>query len=177
VETCEDTRTGVLTAESVNIAIFCDLMPCSLVHRHQHSGAICYFHLQARTNAHIFTKTTQSLIPEEFKRFHSFIHQRLYSPLLGPALFFSFVIFFTQSVRLVGREISRLKAATYTQDNTNTDIHALSGIRTHDPSVRAREDSSCLRPRAATVIGSKGSICIKFPIKFVLVFLIRACYM
>jgi hypothetical protein len=26
-------------------------------------------------------------------------------------------------------------------------IHALSGIRTHDPSVRASEDSSCLRPR------------------------------
>jgi hypothetical protein len=26
-------------------------------------------------------------------------------------------------------------------------IHALSGFRTHDPSVRASEDSSCLRPR------------------------------
>jgi hypothetical protein len=26
-------------------------------------------------------------------------------------------------------------------------IHALSGIRNHDPSVRANEDSSCLRPR------------------------------
>jgi hypothetical protein len=52
-------------------------------------------------------------------------------------------------------------------------MHALSGIRTHDPSVRAGEDGSCLRPRdhcdrlaseraktvraldrAATVIGS-----------------------
>jgi hypothetical protein len=29
----------------------------------------------------------------------------------------------------------------------NTDIRALSGIRTHNPSVRASEDSSCLRPR------------------------------
>jgi hypothetical protein len=29
----------------------------------------------------------------------------------------------------------------------NIDIHALSGIRTHDLSVRASEDSSCLRPR------------------------------
>jgi hypothetical protein len=29
--------------------------------------------------------------------------------------------------------------------NAHTDIHALSGIRTHDPSVRASEDSSCLR--------------------------------
>jgi hypothetical protein len=44
------------------------------------------------------------------------------------------------------------KAATYTQKNTNTeethtDICASSGIRTHDPSVRAAKDSSCLRER------------------------------
>jgi hypothetical protein len=41
---------------------------------------------------------------------------------------------------------ARRKAATYTQNNTNTDIHALSRIRTHDPSIRASEDSSCFRP-------------------------------
>jgi hypothetical protein len=29
----------------------------------------------------------------------------------------------------------------------HTDIYALSGNQTHDPSVRASEDSSCLRPR------------------------------
>jgi hypothetical protein len=29
----------------------------------------------------------------------------------------------------------------------HTDIHASSGNRTHDPSVRAGEDGSCLRPR------------------------------
>jgi hypothetical protein len=29
----------------------------------------------------------------------------------------------------------------------NTDIHVLSVIRTHDPSSRASEDNSCLRPR------------------------------
>jgi hypothetical protein len=29
----------------------------------------------------------------------------------------------------------------------HTDIHALSGISTNDPSVRASEGSSCLRPR------------------------------
>jgi hypothetical protein len=42
------------------------------------------------------------------------------------------------------------KAATYTQNSTNTkythtDIHDSSGIRNYDPSVRASEDSSCLR--------------------------------
>jgi hypothetical protein len=42
------------------------------------------------------------------------------------------------------------KAATYTgqqdTEETRTDIHASSGIRTHDPSVREDEDISCLRP-------------------------------
>jgi hypothetical protein len=46
----------------------------------------------------------------------------------------------------------RRKAATYPQDNTNTEqkqtnIHASSGIRTHDLSAGAGEDSSCLRSR------------------------------
>jgi hypothetical protein len=44
------------------------------------------------------------------------------------------------------------KDATYLQNNTNTeqthtDIHASSGIRTHDPSVRESEDGSCRRRR------------------------------
>jgi hypothetical protein len=46
------------------------------------------------------------------------------------------------------------KASTYTQkiikhriNAHKTDMHALSGIRTHDPSVRASEDSSCIRQR------------------------------
>jgi hypothetical protein len=34
-----------------------------------------------------------------------------------------------------------------THRKTHTDIHALSGIRTHDPSVRASKDSLCLRRR------------------------------
>jgi hypothetical protein len=37
----------------------------------------------------------------------------------------------------------RIKAYAY--------IHALSEIRTHDPSVRASEDSSRLRPRATVI--------------------------
>jgi hypothetical protein len=38
-----------------------------------------------------------------------FIHQWLYTPLLGPGLFFSFVIFFTQTVGLLGQVISPLQ--------------------------------------------------------------------
>jgi hypothetical protein len=50
------------------------------------------------------------------------------------------------------RGSSRRKTATFPQNKTNTeqtqtDIHALSGLRTHDSSIRASEDISCLRPR------------------------------
>jgi hypothetical protein len=48
----------------------------------------------------------------------------------------------------LGRFLGFLNLYTVTQNKrTNTYIHALNGIRTHDPSVRASEDSSCLRPR------------------------------
>jgi hypothetical protein len=75
--------------------------------------------------------------------------QELYSPLLGLGLFFSFVNFFTQSVGLLGREMSPSQGRyLHTgqhkhRKNAHTDIHALSGIRNHNPSIRA---SSCLRP-------------------------------
>jgi hypothetical protein len=85
--------------------------------------------------------------------FHSFIHHLLYSPLLGPCLFFSFVIFFTQKSGLPERGISPsqgryLRAGQHKHRmNAHTDIHALNGIRTYDPSVRASENILCLRPR------------------------------
>jgi hypothetical protein len=60
----------------------------------------------------------------------------------------------TQSVGPLGRGISRSQGLyLHTGQHKhrisayNTDIHALSEIRTHDPSVRASKDSSCLRPR------------------------------
>jgi hypothetical protein len=82
-----------------------------------------------------------------------FTHQWLYSPSLGPGLFFSFVIIFTQTVGLLGRVIGPSQGRyLHTGQhkhriNAYTDIHVLSGIRTHDPSVRASEDSSYLRRR------------------------------
>jgi hypothetical protein len=56
-------------------------------------------------------------------------------------------------VGLVGRVISPSHVrCLHTEQhkhriNAHTDMHALSGISTHDPSVRASEDSSCLRSR------------------------------
>jgi hypothetical protein len=82
----------------------------------------------------------------------SFIYQWLYSSLLGPCLSFSFVIFIIQLVGPLGRVISPSQGRyMHTGQHkhridANTDIHTLSGIRTHDPSFRAREDNSYLRP-------------------------------
>jgi hypothetical protein len=77
----------------------------------------------------------------------------------SPALCWALAAFsvswpYTRSVGLLGREIGPSQGlCLHTEQDKhrinahNTDIHALSGIRTHDLSVRASEDSSCLRPR------------------------------
>jgi hypothetical protein len=75
-------------------------------------------------------------------------------PSVGPwPLLHCLNIFFTETVGLLGRGIS-LSQGRYRHTGqhkhrikAHADIHALSGIRTHDPSVRANEDSSYLRPR------------------------------
>jgi hypothetical protein len=87
------------------------------------------------------------LVRHRYNFAFSFSHQWLYSHLLVPGLFFSFVIFFSQRVGLLGRVISYLHIEQHKHRiNAHTDIHALSGIRNHDSSVRASEDSSFLRP-------------------------------
>jgi hypothetical protein len=77
----------------------------------------------------------------------------LCSPLLGLGRIFSFLILYTVG-RLLGRVISPSQGCyphtgqhKYRMNAHNTDIHALSGIRTHDPSFRTSEYSSCFRPR------------------------------
>jgi hypothetical protein len=59
---------------------------------------------------------------------------------------FSFSIL-RQSVGLLGRGIRPSQGRYLHRTQTQTDIQALSGIWTHDPSVRVSEDCSCLRPR------------------------------
>jgi hypothetical protein len=75
----------------------------------------------------------------------------LYSPLLDLGRFFSFLILYTVD-RTPWTGISpsqgfylHTEQHNHRTNAHNTDIHALSGIRTHDSSVRASEDSSCLR--------------------------------
>jgi hypothetical protein len=70
-------------------------------------------------------------------------------PIVGPWPLFQFLD--PVYSRLDGGSAS-FKASAYSEQHQhrikahNTDIHALGEIRTHDPSVRAIEDSLCLRP-------------------------------
>jgi hypothetical protein len=74
-------------------------------------------------------------------------------PYVGPWPFFSFFILYTvgrtpsKGDQPVARPLPTHRTTQKRINAHNTDIHALSGIRTHDPSVRASEDSSCLSPR------------------------------
>jgi hypothetical protein len=92
--------------------------------------------------------------------YHS-IYLWLYSPLLDSGCFFTFLIALHSRQDSLDGGSARRKAATCTQDNTNTeqthtDSHASSEIRTHDPSVWAdRAKTVHAVDRAATVIGTK----------------------
>jgi hypothetical protein len=74
----------------------------------------------------------------------------LYRPLLAHCRFFSF--WTLRTVSRTRRKISQYQDLYLHTEHKhkivahNTDIHALSGIRTKDRSVRASEDTLCLRP-------------------------------
>jgi hypothetical protein len=88
--------------------------------------------------------------------FHSFIHSFIHSsmalqPFVGPWPALQFRnLFYTDgrtpwtSAQPVARPLPTHK--TTQTHNKRTHSHPCLGIRTHDPSVRASEDSSCLRP-------------------------------
>jgi hypothetical protein len=86
----------------------------------------------------------------------SFIHSFVLRPFVGlwpPLQFRNHLYTDGRTPWVLGRVISPSQGRyLYTGQhkhkvNAHIDIHALSGIRTHDPSVRAGEDGSCLRPR------------------------------
>jgi hypothetical protein len=84
---------------------------------------------------------------------HSFIHQWLYSPFIGLWPLLQFRNLFYMDGRTSWRGISPSQGSyLHTGQhkhriNAHANIHALSGIQTHDHSFRANEDGSCLRPR------------------------------
>jgi hypothetical protein len=76
------------------------------------------------------------------------IYLSLNSPFVGPWPIYQY------HNRIHSRQDSsdggsaRRKAVTYTQSKRTKTSIVMSGIRIHDPSVRAGEDSSCLRLRS-----------------------------
>jgi hypothetical protein len=96
---------------------------------------------------------------------YSFI-QWLCSPLLGPGLFFSFVIIFHIRYDSLDEGSVCRKAARTGQHkcriNAHTDIHALSGIGTQGLSVWDTEDISCLIPRGSCDRHMNNSTCYFF---------------
>jgi hypothetical protein len=75
-----------------------------------------------------------------------------YSILWSVGLIYQFLDH-SQTVGLLGRVISSSQGLYLNTGNPNTEkrthtsnIHALIGTRTHDPGLRASEDSTCLRP-------------------------------
>jgi hypothetical protein len=87
-----------------------------------------------------------SLFIEAFVNYFSM----LYSPLLDLGRFFTFLILYTpgRNPWTWDQPVARPLPTHRTKQNNRTDIHTSSGIRTHDPSVSADEDGSCLRPRS-----------------------------
>jgi hypothetical protein len=86
-------------------------------------------------------------------------------PSLGPGRFFQFINLIHSRYDSLDGGSARRKAATYTGQhkhriNAKTNIYALSGIRTHDPSVRVGEGISFLRPRGHC--DNDGSAYIKY---------------
>jgi hypothetical protein len=73
--------------------------------------------------------------------------------LLDLGYLFSFLILYTVSRtprtgdQAVARPVTTHRTTQIQNKRTQTYIHALNEIRTHDSSVRANEDISCLRPR------------------------------
>jgi hypothetical protein len=71
--------------------------------------------------------------------------------LLDLGSLFSFLILYTVGrTPWTGDQPVEMPLPTHRRTQTQNKrkhIHALSGIRTHNPSVRASEDSSCHRPR------------------------------
>jgi hypothetical protein len=139
---------------------FWEVTSCSLVHIHRSFEETNCLFLESERLREQRTrgKPRQSpRLPEVFLE-HSVYN---YAPCLqtfffllalsahsGPRPLTQFRNHFSWMVGLIERVISPSQGRYLNtgQHKHKPNIHALCGIRTHDPSVRAREESSCLRP-------------------------------
>jgi hypothetical protein len=103
---------------------------------------------------------------------HSFIHSSMaLQPIAGPWPLLQFRNLLYMDGRTPwtsDQPVARLLPTHKHRINAHTDIHGLSGIRTHDPSFWASEESLCLRPR-----GTCNRQLIKYRDKFTSVYLLH----
>lgn len=92
-----------------------------------------------------------TFLPEYLSRWYiqAYLYYEYYGLLLGLGRFFSFWILYRagRTPGTVDQPVVRpLPTHRTTRTQKKTDIHASSGILTHDSRVWEDEDSSCLRP-------------------------------
>jgi hypothetical protein len=117
---------------------------------------ICYYSLRYFVYIYCISSIRIMAIDSKLKIAIGFFFLWHYSPNFGlglPLWNSPFHFGLLDLKRLLGGWSARRKASTCTQTQKNAhthietlNIHALSGIRTHDPGFRASEDSACLRP-------------------------------
>jgi hypothetical protein len=121
---------------------------------YQFSELLIWFVIFLLRNRHFDEIFCSDLMLVRMFLYISFIHSSMALQLLvGPWPLLQLPIFFTQTIGLLGRVISPSQGRYLPRGqhkyriNAHTDVYALSGIRAHDPSFRAREHSLCSRPR------------------------------
>jgi hypothetical protein len=140
----------------MQIGTYFHLSPCNLIHIWSQQKLRIFLYIVAQNNKHwgnyhLRSSHTAILVLSIVENYGFFL--RALQPPWALASSFSFMIILL-TVRLLGRVISSsqglyLNTGKQKQNKHihTPNIHALNEIRTHDPSVRASEDSSCLKSR------------------------------
>jgi hypothetical protein len=142
---------------------FCYITQCSPLKFNRRFGGTCRLHFRVGEQAEqqIRVKHLGSKRRLIFNRLHCVISLKIELFIIYLYIYLSMALqplwtmaaFQFLNLRTVGRTpwtgdqpVAKL-LPTHSTTQTHTHIHASSGIQTHDRSVRASEDSSCLRPR------------------------------
>jgi hypothetical protein len=137
-----------------NSSVCWHITPCSPLYPRRHSPLPSLWERQILHSCFAFYHKMNLSTVTYFSKIYYIIIIMALQSFVGPCPLFLLSWSCTQLVGLLGRWISPSQGLfLHTEQqkrriNThNADIHALSGIRTHDLSVRTSEDTLCLRPR------------------------------
>jgi hypothetical protein len=143
--------------------VFWEVMSCGLAGRYERFGGTCFFHIQGvttkKTHIDVFTAVRTSNLTQIL-----ILSSKSFSPPTvaleswtdpGRLAYRRFLELFRHMVGLLGRVISPSQGLylqrTTQHRKTRTNIHALSWLRTHDPSNQPTKTHAS--DRTATVAG------------------------